>query len=153
MMRGGNACGGAADDARDRRQTVLLRRRFRRDDQRRRAVIDARRIARRHRAVLAERRRNLASCLHRGLGARMFVCVDDDRSPLRCGIVTGVISFASRPVFCAAGLGLRAQRESVLVFARHLEVLGDVLAVSGMESTPYCFFITGLMKRQPMVVS
>ena len=25
--------------------------------------------------------------------------------------------------------------------------------VSGMESTPYCCFISGLMKRQPMVVS
>ena len=25
--------------------------------------------------------------------------------------------------------------------------------VSGMELTPYCFFISGLMKRQPMVVS
>ena len=27
------------------------------------------------------------------------------------------------------------------------------LCGSGMESTPYCFFISGFMKRQPMVVS
>ena len=27
------------------------------------------------------------------------------------------------------------------------------LCGSGMESTPYCFFISGLTKRQPMVVS
>jgi len=38
-----------------------------------------------------------------------------------------------------------------LIFARNLKLFRDVSPVSGMESTPYCFFKTGLTKRQPMV--
>jgi hypothetical protein len=51
-----------------------------------------------------------------------------------------------------AGALLRAQRQRVLVLARDLVILGDVFAGLPMASTPYCAFISGLMKRQPMVV-
>ena len=72
-----HAGGCAAQNAGDRRQTMRLDRRLGGEDQRRRAVIDARGIAGRDRAAVAERRAQLGQRLQRGIGARMFVGVDD----------------------------------------------------------------------------
>ena len=50
-------------------------------------------------------------------------------SPLRCGIVTGTISLARRPLACAAAAFFwERSGEGVLVLPRDLELLGDVLA-------------------------
>ena len=53
-----------------------------------------------------------------------------------------------------AGALLRAQRERVLILrAQILYSSATFSAVSGMESMPYCAFIFGFTKRQPIVVS
>ena len=65
-----------------------------------------------------------------------------------------MISASKNPAFCAAtafswlasamrSCASRSMRRSVATFS----------AVSGIESTPYCSFISRLTKRQPMVVS
>ena len=99
------------------------------DDQGRRAVIDAGGIAGRHRAVLAERRRQLRQLLQRGVGAGMLVLVDDDRIALALRDrdrhdLLGEPSVGLR----RRRLLLRAQGEGVLVLARDVEVRGHVLA-------------------------
>lgn len=69
-------------------------------------------------------------------------------------MLTGVISASKKPL-CWAATALswlaRAMRSWA---ARSMpKSLATFSAVSGMESTPYCSFISLLMKRQPMVVS
>ena len=66
------------------------------------AVIDARGIARGHRAALAERRRQLGQRLERGVRARMLVAVDDQRFALAARDRDGRNFLASRPLRCAA---------------------------------------------------
>ena len=48
---------------------------------------------------------------------------------------------------------LRSKRECILVGTCDAVIVRDVLAVSGIESIPYCAFICELTKRQPSVVS
>ena len=74
-------------------------------------------------------RLELGQRLERGVGARMLVRVDPTGLPLPSGTSTGAISSAKRPVCLRRGGALlRAQREGILVRARDLEFLGDVLA-------------------------
>ncbi len=61
-----------------RLQVVLARELVADDDRRRSAVIDARRVAGSDRAAFAERRPQLAQCLHRGVGPGMLVARDLD---------------------------------------------------------------------------
>ena len=115
--------------ARPRRQAVTLHRRLGGDDHRGGAVVDPRGVAGRDRAGTAERRLELGQAFKRGLGPRMLVLVDHDRPALAAGRLDrddllGEIAGRDR----CSGAPLRAQREGVLVGARHLEFLGDVLA-------------------------
>ena len=74
-------------------------------------------------------RLELGERLERGVGARMLVLVDASPSPLRPVISTGDDFLGERSPACGRrGALLRAQRERVLVGARDLEFLGDVLA-------------------------
>ena len=75
-------------------------------------------------------------------------------SPLRCGIRTGTISFASRPFSCAA-TALAWLHAANLSWSSRLiwNCSATFSAVSGMASRPNFFAITGFGKRQPMVVS
>ena len=112
-----------------RLQAVLLHRLGRGEDHRGRAVVDAGRVARRHRARIAECRLQLGEPFKRRLGPRMLVLVDGHRSGLAAGHgdrndLFGEIARRDR----LAGALLRADRERVLVGARDLELLGDVLA-------------------------
>ena len=75
-------------------------------------------------------------------------------SPFFCAIDTGVISAAKNPASRAAralvceasairSCASRSMPNSVATFS----------AVSGIESIPYCAFISRFTKRQPIVVS
>ena len=84
----------------------------------------------------------------------MLVALDLDRLALAAGNFDGDDLLGKMP--SAARLGgalLRAQGKRVLVGAGDLESSATFSAVSGMASTPYRAFISGLTKRQPMVVS
>ena len=75
-------------------------------------------------------------------------------SPLRPGIVTGVISRAKNPLAWAVAARCWLRSANASWSARDTwNSCATFSAVSGMESTPYCAFSTGLTKRQPMVVS
>ena len=142
-----------ADDARARRQPVRFHGGLRRDDHRGRAVVHARRIAGRHGAGIAERRLELGEALERRLGARMLVRVDLHRhlaGDLHRHDLLGEVAGRDR----LAGALLRAPREGILIGrASTWNSSATFSPVSGIASTPYCFFISGLMKRQPIVVS
>ena len=71
-----------AEHARAGREPVRLHGCLRGEDQGGGAVVDAGRVAGRHRAGLAERRLELGERLERRVGARMLVLVDDDRAGL-----------------------------------------------------------------------
>ena len=116
-MRGASAGGGEADDARERPQAMPLDRRARGDDDRRRAVVDARGVARRHRAALAKRRRQRGELFQTGL-ARMLVMGDDRQVALAILDLDGR-DLARQPAALLRGGGARlaAQRERVLVGA------------------------------------
>ncbi len=74
--------------------------------------------------------------------------------PFFCGIVTGTISSARRPSFIAAAARCWLRSAKVSWSAREiLKSAATFSAVSGIESTPCFAFISGLTKRQPMVVS
>ncbi len=94
-----------------------------------RAVIDAGRVAGRHRAGIAHDRLQFGQAFERGFGARMFVLVDGYRSGLAAGHrdrgdFLGEIARRDR----LSRALLRADRERVLIGPRHLKLLGDVLA-------------------------
>ena len=75
-------------------------------------------------------------------------------SPFFCGIVTGQISRARWPAFCAATAFIWLARAMRSWASRSMwNSVATFSAVSGIESTPYKAFMAGLMKRQPMVVS
>ena len=96
------------------------------------AVVDAGRVARRDRAAVAERRRQAGQLFDRRTGARMLVFLQDDR-------IGTALRHADRhdlgrqiAVFLGGdGPRLAARGESVLVLARHLEFLGDILGGLG----------------------
>ena len=75
-------------------------------------------------------------------------------SPFFCGTVTGVISASKKPRFCAS-TAFSWERSAIASWSARLMPKSSATfsAVSGIESTPYCAFISGLTKRQPMVVS
>ena len=75
-------------------------------------------------------------------------------SPLRCGMVTGVISFAIRPDAMAAAARSCERKAKASWPAREtLKSSATFSAVSGMESMPKPFCIALLTNLQPMVVS
>ena len=75
-------------------------------------------------------------------------------SPFFCGIVTGTISASKKPASAPPrAFWLRGQRHAVLASRSIPNSAATFSAVSGIESTPYCSFISWLTKRQPMVVS
>ncbi len=77
-------------------------------------------------------------------------------SPLRCGIGDGRDLLAEAAVLPARRRRacLAAHGEGVLVRAADAEVRGDVLAgLAAWNRRRSSFFISGLTKRQPMVVS
>ncbi len=75
-------------------------------------------------------------------------------SPFFCGSVTGTISRLKKPAALAFAqrCWLRSANASWSARAT-LKSAATFSAVSGIESTPYCAFISALTKRQPMVVS
>ncbi len=75
-------------------------------------------------------------------------------SPFFCGTVTGVISASKKPRFCAS-TARNCERSAIASWSARLTPKSSATfsAVSGIESTPYCAFIAGLTKRQPIVVS
>ncbi len=75
-------------------------------------------------------------------------------SPFFCGMVTGTISRARWPALMAATALSWLRRAIWSCASRSIwKSTATFSAVSGMESTPYCSFISLLTKRQPMVVS
>ncbi|GCC48215.1 hypothetical protein chiPu_0032260, partial [Chiloscyllium punctatum] len=118
-----------AEDFRTRGEAVPFHGDFGREDHRGGAVVDARCVARGHRARIAHDRLQLGETFERGLGARMLVLVDGDRTGLAAGHLDrddllGEIARRDR----RAGALLRADRHRILIGARDLEFLGDVLA-------------------------
>ena len=75
-------------------------------------------------------------------------------SPFFWTMATGAISASNRPAVCAAS-ALDWLANAILSWSRRLmpNSAATFSAVSGIESTPYCAFMTALTKRQPMVVS
>ena len=102
---------------------------FRRSNQHcRGAVIDARGIAGRDRAAVAKRGRQLRQFLQRRIGARMFVAIE----ALRLALLRGQLDrndFLCQPAGILRRLGphLRTPGKGILILARNLEGLGDVL--------------------------
>src|SRR5690606_6728618 len=77
-----------------------------------------------------------------------------ERSPFFWGIETGVISASNTPSSCARAVFSWLARANLSWSSRLiLKSSATFSAVSGMESTPYCAFMSLLTKRQPMVVS
>ena len=69
-------------------------------------------------------------------------------------IVTGTVSPSKKPALCAACQRSCERSAKASWSARDtLNSAATFSAVSGIESMPYCCFISGLTKRQPMVVS
>ena len=98
------------------------------DDQRRRAVVDARSVARRHAAVRAHDAGELRQRLERRVGAGMLVLLDARHVALAVLDLDRDDFLVERPVrLRRGGALLRAQRERVLVGARDLIFVGDVL--------------------------
>ncbi|MCY1361318.1 hypothetical protein D9M69_479790 [compost metagenome] len=81
-------------------------------------------------------------------------CSTSFGGPLRWGISTGTISLARRPLAWAAAARCWLRRAKASWSSREmLNCSATFSAVSGMESMPNWPFISGLTKRQPMVVS
>ena len=97
------AAGGVAGDPRQRREAVRLREGERGHDQRARAVVEARRVARRHRAaVLLERRLELGERLERWCPCAGDSSVSTMVGPFLPGTSTGTISALNFPASIAA---------------------------------------------------
>src|SRR5581483_5853524 len=107
---------GRRDERADRVDAELTSLLLRRDDESRGAVVQPRGVAGRHAAARAERGLERPELLERRLGARMLVARDvADGDDL-------VAEVRRRPAL------LRAERERVLILARDVPLLGDVLA-------------------------
>ncbi|MFK4520055.1 hypothetical protein ABIF20_007420 [Bradyrhizobium japonicum] len=120
---------GEAEDAGARSEAMLLHGSFRGQDDRGRAVIDAGGVAGGHGAGIAHDRLQFCQTFERRLRAWMLVLVDRNRAGLAAGNgdrrdFLGEITRRDR----RARALLRADGEGVLVGARDLEFLGDVLA-------------------------
>lgn len=94
---------------------------------------------------LTERRRQFAEHFDGGAGADVLSLATTTGSPLRCGIVTGVISlptaaFPERRQL-SPGCGRRRRPDRRVEMPKSSATFSPV---SGMESMPYCFFISGL---------
>ena len=75
-------------------------------------------------------------------------------SPFFCAMLTEQISRSKKPLFCAAtAFSCDASAMRSCASRSILNCSATFSAVSGIESTPYCVFISVLTKRQPMVVS
>jgi hypothetical protein len=97
---------------------------------------------------------SLPSCLDAWCRARMLVLVDDDGRALALGDVTATISLARRPTAGRPRAFCWLRTANASWSARQIwNSSATFSAVSGMESMPYCAFISGFTKRQPMVVS
>jgi hypothetical protein len=74
-------------------------------------------------------------------------------SPFFCAMLTATISRSKKPFFCATAFNCDASAMRSCASRSILNCSATFSAVSGIESTPYCAFISLLTKRQPMVVS
>jgi len=91
-----------------------------------------------------------SSVVARGCSSRETIA----GSPLRDGIETGTISSASLPASIAAAARCCERSANASWSARAtLNSSATFSAVSGIESIPYFAFVSGLTKRQPIVVS
>src|SRR5215207_2109550 len=122
-----DAGGRPGGDAGERRQAALLRLLGRHQHHRGGAVVDAGRVAGRHRAILGEGGLQLADGLDRRAGADVLVLVDD-------GVAFPGLDGEGRDLVLEPagllrrlGLVLRGDGELVLVVARELPLRGDVL--------------------------
>ena len=127
---------------------------FRREQQRACAVVDARRVARGHRAVRLHDRLELGERLERRVGARMLV--DRRPRPSPCAAEPRPARSLPRAGRCAAAAAARcwlryANASWSARATRHSSATCS--AVSGIASVPYACCIFGLMNRQPSVVS
>ena len=116
-----------ADDASERRQRRLFRPLRRSEDQRGGAVVDARRIAGGHRAILLERGFQRREPVQRRTGLRVLVDCEAHVRPAARDLdgQNLVAEAASENRLCRAPLALK--REGVLIGARHPPARGDVL--------------------------
>ncbi len=115
------------DDARERLLAALLRLARRHQDERGGAVVDAGGVARRHRAFLVEGRPQLADRVESGAVLGIFVGVDDDVALARLDRDRDDLILELAGLLRGLGLVLRFDREVVLLLARDLILLGDVL--------------------------
>jgi hypothetical protein len=84
----------------------------------------------------------------------VLVLADDDRVALLLRDGDRRDLGAEEAAFCAAtALSWLASAMRSCASRSILKSVATFSAVSGMESTPYCSFISLLTKRQPMVVS
>ena len=114
-------------DARQRLYAAFLGLLARHQDERRGAIIDAGSVARRYRAVSRKGRTQLGEGFRGGAVARILVGIDRDvalaaRDDHRDDLVGEPAGFLRR-----FGLGLAGGGERVLVVARDLPLLGDIL--------------------------
>ena len=91
-----------------------------------------------------------SSVVSRGCSSRLTTT----GSPFFAGMVTGTISSVKRPAAIAAAARCWLRSANASWSAREtLNSAATFSAVSGIESMPYFAFISGLTKRQPIVVS
>ena len=127
-----DARGRVAENAGDGLEALRLDRLVRRHDQRRRAVVDSGRVAGCHAAVGAHDAPQFGERLERRLGAGMLVPGDAADCALAVPDLDGEDFGVERSLRLGRrGAGLRAQREGVLILARDLIVVGDVLGGLG----------------------
>ena len=116
-----------AQDAGARRQAVGAGGGFRGDDHGAGAVVQARRVAGRHRAAVAERGGKLGQRLHRGVAARMLVLLDDHLGLALLHADLDDLTLEEAAVLGSLAAALAAIGEGVLVGAADLVLGGDVL--------------------------
>ena len=123
-----NARRGVAENAGDRLKSMRFRRFARGDDQRRGAVVDAGGVARRHAAALAHDAAKPGQRFEGRVGARVLIRLDAGHAPFAILDLDRDDFLPERPFRLGRrGALLRAQRERVLVGARNLIFVGDVL--------------------------
>src|SRR5260221_295670 len=143
-----DAGGRPGDDARKRLDAALLRLLRGHQHHRRRAVIDARRVASRDGAVLVEGGPQLGQRLHGRAVLRVFVVLNDDIA-LAPGDLNWNDLVLEAPGFLRRlGARLRAHGELILLLARDLPALCDVLCgvahVIAVEGIPQAILDHGI---------
>src|SRR3984957_14840543 len=127
-----DAGGRVAENAGDRREPMRFRGLARGDDERRRAVVDAGGVACGYAAALAHDPDELRQRLERRVGARMLVARDPGHAPFAILDLDWENFRVERPLrLSRRGPLLRALRERVLVGARDLVLVSDVLGRLG----------------------